>query len=160
MHKRKINWLRRIRQFSWLGGMALFGRMTQAGQPPDPTQNSIATVIIIAAIALPFIVGGGIALVTWLISLGTPTPLVAVEQKKVLKREILPEGVHLPPSTSRPIVLSLGITLMCIGLLLRGIAISLTPDFNIPIILVIGVVVMLVGAIGWVTDDMRVSKGH
>jgi hypothetical protein len=160
MLKRMSNWLRRIRQVSWLGGLALFGRLTQEGQPPDQTQNTVAIVIVIAAIALPFFIGGGIALVTWLISLGTPTQLVSVEQKKVIKREILPEGVHMPPPSSRPFVLSLGIMLICVGLLLRGIAISLTPDFSIPIILVIGVVVMLIGLLGWVGDDLRIHKGH
>jgi hypothetical protein len=150
----------RLRQFSWLGGLALFSRSTQAGQPPDPTQNNVAIVIVVLAIALPLLIGGGIALVTWLVSLGTPTPLVAVDQKKVIKREILPEGVHLPPPSSRPIVLSFGITLICVGLLLRGIAISLTPDFSIPIVLVIGALVTAIGLGGWIGDDLRARKGH
>jgi hypothetical protein len=160
MLKRIIDWKRHLRQPGWLGGLALSTHLAQAGQPPDSTQNTVAIVIVILAIVLPFMIGGGIALVTWLVSLGTPTPLVAVDQKKVVKREILPEGVHMPPSSSRPIVLSLGITLICVGLLLRSVAISLTPDFSIPIILVIGVIVMLIGLLGWVGDDLRVRKGH
>ena len=81
----------KMRQMSWLGGVAVFSGLNQEGQP-DPTQNTVAIVIIILAIALPFMIGGGIALTTWLVSLGTPTQLVAVDQKKVIKREILPEG--------------------------------------------------------------------
>jgi hypothetical protein len=150
----------KMRQMSWLGGLALFGRLDQAAQPPDSPQNTVAIVIILLAIALPFLVGGGIALVTWLISLGTPTPLVAVDQKKIVKREILPEGVHMPPASGRPFVLSLGLTLVCAGLILRSVAINLSETFSIPIILVIGALVTVIGLGGWIGDDLRARKGH
>jgi hypothetical protein len=161
MPKQTTNWIRRFRSAGWLAGVALFARAAQEGQPPaDQTQNTVAIIIVVAAIVLPLIMGGGIALVTWLISLGTPTPLVAVDQKKVIKREILPEGAHMPPPTSRPIVLALGMTLICVGVLLRGIAIALSPDFNVPIILVIGALITFLALLGWIRDDLRAAKGH
>jgi hypothetical protein len=164
MPKHIMKWIRRIRSVSWLAGVALFARAAQAGQPPTPsadqTQNTVAIIIVVAAIALPLILGGGFALVTWLISLGTPTPLVAVEQKRVIKREILPEGIHLPPPSSRPIMLGLGMTLICVGVLLRSIAIALSPDFNLPIILVIGALITFLALLGWIRDDLRAAKGH
>ncbi len=161
MPKHIMNWIRRMRSLSWLAGVVLFARAAQAGQPPaDQTQNTVAIIIVVAAIALPLLLGGGFALVTWLISLGTPTPLVAVDQKKVIKREILPEGAHMPPPSSRPIVLALGMTLICVGVLLRSIAIALSPDFNLPIILVIGALITFLALLGWIRDDLRAAKGH
>lgn len=161
MPKRIVNWTNHLRRYGALTGLALFARAAQEGQPPaDQTQNTIAIIIVVTAVALPLILGAGFGLVTWLISLGTPTPLAAGAQKKVVKREILPEGVHMPPPSSRPIVLALGATLICAGLLLRSIAITITPDFNIPIILVLGALVTFSGLIGWIRDDWRASKGH
>ena len=153
--------LDRIRHTSWLAGLAVFATLPQGAQPPaDSTQNTVAIIIVIAAFALPIVLGGGFALVTWLISLGTPTPLVGSGQNKVVKREVLPDGVHLPPPSSRPIVLSLGVTIIFVGLLFRNIAISLSPDFNVPIIMVLGLIIMLVGLIGWIRDDVKVMGGH
>jgi hypothetical protein len=161
MPKHIMNWIRRIRSASWLAGVVLFARAAQTGQPPaDQTQNTVAIIIVVAAIALPLIIGGGFALVTWLVSLGAPTPLVAVDQKKVIKREILPEGAHMPPPSSRPIMLALGMTLICVGVLLRGVAIALSPDFNLPIILVIGALITFLALLGWIRDDLRAAKGH
>ncbi|HZY44812.1 MAG TPA: hypothetical protein VFF70_08695 [Anaerolineae bacterium] len=161
MPKQIMNWIRHVRSAGWLAGVTLFARAAQDGQPPaDQTQNTVAIIIVIAAIALPLLMGGGFALMTWLISLGTPTPLVAVDQKRIIKREILPEGAHMPPPSSRPIMLALGMTLICIGILLRGVAIALSPDFNVPIILVIGALITFLALLGWIRDDLRAAKGH
>ncbi len=160
MHTRMIEWIRRMRQYSWLGGLAVFSHVSQAGQPQDGSQNTLAIVIILSAIALPFVVGGIIALVTWLVSLGTPTPLNTSDQAKVIKREILPEGVHLPPPSGRPFVLSLGVTILCLGLVVRSFAFEFSPDFSVPIFLVLGAIITAIGLFGWIGDDFRARKEH
>ncbi len=69
---------------------------------------------------------------------------------------MLPPGVHLPAPSIRPLIMSVGLMVICFGVVLRNIAIAVTPDFNIPIVLVIGLVIMAAGSVR--LDSRRLSR--
>ena len=75
-------------------------------------------------------------------------------------RETLPPGVHLPPPSSRPLVLALGTTVISFGIVLRGLAIPITDEISIPIILVLGLLIFAWGLFGWIRDDYRAADKH
>jgi hypothetical protein len=158
MSKHLIAWSRRMSRFSWLAGVALVPGVRQAAQPPS--SESTGSVIILAIAVLgPLILGAGAGFVLWLISRGTPPAAVgALPPEPPKTREVLPPGVHLPPPSIRPLIMSIGLMVICFGVVLRNIAIAITPDFNIPIILVIGLVIMAAGLFGWIRDDYSATR--
>ena len=98
----------------------------------------------------------GAGFVLWLISRGTPPAAIgALPPEPAKTREVLPPGIHLPPPSIRPLIMALGLMVICFGVVLRNFAIAITPDFNIPIILVIGLVIMAAGLFGWIRDDYQ-----
>jgi len=144
---------------SWLAGVALLP-VAQEPQPSGLSTSSIGVIILAIAIIAPIVLGGGAAFIVWLISRGTPPATIGAESPKPVKpREVLPPGVHLPPPSSRPIILSVGLMVISFGVVLRNVAIAVTPDFNIPIVLVIGLLITVAGLFGWIRDDYR-AAGH
>jgi hypothetical protein len=161
MSKHLLAWSRRIAHSSWLAGVALVPGVGQAAQPPAPPPGSNIGALVIVAIAVlgPLVLGAGAGLIIWLISRGTPPAVIgALPPQPARTREVLPPGVHLPPPSIRPLILSVGLMMICFGVVLRNIAIEITPDFNIPIILVIGLVIMAAGLFGWIRDDYRAAR--
>lgn len=153
-----MNWTRRLLRASWAASAALIPRVAQNATPADNT-GSIAVIIILIAILGPIVLGLGIAVVARLISLGTPPAAVGAEPPKPARpREVIPAGVHLPPPSSRPLIIAIGITVMSFGLILRGIAIPIGPGFEIPIILVLGLLILVWGLVGWIRDDWRAAR--
>ena len=153
-----MNWTRRLSRLSWAASAALIPRVAQDAPPANNT-GSIALIIIAIAVLGPIVLGLGIAFVAWLISLGTPPAAVGVEPPKPARpREVVPEGVHLPAPSSRPLILALGVTVMSFGLILRGIAIRISEGFEIPIILVLGLLILMWGLFGWIRDDWRAAR--
>jgi hypothetical protein len=124
-----------------------------------PAANTGAVLILAIAVLGPLVLGAGAGFVIWLISRGTPPAVIgAVPPKPAQAREVLPPGVHLPPPSIRPLVMSVGLMVICFGVVLRNFAIAITPDFNIPIVLVIGLAIMAAGLYGWIRDDYRAAK--
>jgi hypothetical protein len=157
MSKHLFAWSRRMSRISWLAGVALVPGVTQAAQPP--ATDGAGVLILGIAILGPIILGAGAAFVIWLISRGTPPAVIgAMPPAPPRPREVLPPGVHLPPPSSRPLILAIGLMVICFGVVLRNFAISITPDFNIPIVLVIGLVITAAGLFGWIRDDYRAAK--
>lgn len=157
MSKHLIAWFRRMSRFSWLAGVALVPGVMQDAQPP--AANTGAVLILAIAVLGPVILGAGAGFVIWLISRGTPAAVVGPLAPKVARaREVLPAGVHLPPPTIRPLILAVGLMVICFGVVLRNFAISITPDFNIPIVLVAGLLIMTAGLFGWIRDDYHAAK--
>ena len=157
MSKHMITWSRRMSRFGWLAGVALAPGVAQAAQPP--ASSSGAVLILAIAVLGPIILGAGAGFVIWLISRGTPPAVIgALPPQPPKAREVLPPGVHLPPPSIRPLILAIGLMVICFGVVLRNIAISITPDFNIPIVLVIGLAIMAAGLFGWIRDDYRAAK--
>jgi len=153
-----MNWTRRLLRASWAASAALIPRVAQNATPADNT-GSIAVIVILIAILGPIVLGLGIAVVARLISLGTPPAAVGAEPPKPARpREVIPEGVHLPPPSLRPLIIAIGITIVAFGLILRGIAIPIGPGFEIPIVLVLGVLILVWGLIGWIRDDWRAAR--
>jgi hypothetical protein len=157
MSKHLIAWSRRMSRFSGLAGVALAPGVWQAAQPPADSGGAV--LILAIAVLGPIILGAGAGFVIWLISRGTPPAVIGTMPPKPAKaREVLPPGVHLPPPSIRPLVMSIGLMVICFGVVLRNIAIAITPDFNIPIVLVIGLAIIAVGLFGWIRDDYRAAK--
>ncbi|MBI5567080.1 MAG: hypothetical protein HY870_19440 [Chloroflexi bacterium] len=160
MSKHLLAWSRRMSHSSWLAGVALVPGVLQAAQPPAPSaENTAALIVLSIAVLGPLVLGAGAGFVIWLISRGTPPAAIgALPPRPAKPREVLPPGVHLPPPSIRPLIMSIGLMVICFGVVLRNIAISITPDFNIPIVLVIGFLIMAAGLFGWIRDDYRAAK--
>ncbi len=158
MSKHLLAWSRRVSRVSWLAGVALVPGVLQDAQPP--AGNPGAVLIVAIAVLGPLVLGAGAGLIIWLISRGTPPAAIgALPPQPAKPREVLPPGVHLPSPSIRPLIMSIGLMVICFGVVLRNIAIAITPDFNIPIVLVVGLVIMAVGLFGWIRDDYR-AAGH
>ena len=153
-----MNWLHRAVRF---GALASVASIPRAAQPPQPAGNNLGIIIVLAvAIVGPILLGVGFAVVSWIISLGTPPAVVgAVPPKPARPREVLPPGVHLPPPSIRPLIIAVGMTFIAFGIILRGIAIDINADIHLPIILLVGLLIFVWGLIGWLRDDWR-AAGH
>ena len=157
MSKHLLAWSRRMSRISWLAGVALVPGVMQEATPP--AANTGAVIILAIAVLGPLVLGAGAGLIIWLISRGTPPAAIgALPAQPARVREVLPPGVHLPPPSSRPLILAIGLMVICFGVVLRNFAIAITPDFNIPIVLVIGLVIMAAGLFGWIRDDYHAAK--
>ncbi len=156
MSKHLLAWSRRMSHSSWLAGVTLAPGVLQDAPPAG---NTGALIILAIAVLGPLVLGAGAGFVIWLISRGTPPAAIgALPPQPAKAREVLPPGVHLPSPSIRPLVMSIGLMVICFGVVLRNIAIAITPDFNIPIVLVIGFVIMAAGLFGWIRDDYRAAK--
>ena len=153
MPKRIIDLSQRLSCLSGLAGVAL---MSRPGQGPQPSSGSYAGIVVAVAVLGPIVLGGIAAVLVYV--LGRAAPPAAIGELPATpkpKPEVIPAGVHMPPPSIRPLIISLGLTLIAFGVITRDIAIALGPDFNIPIVLTIGVLIMAVGLFGWVRDDYR-----
>ena len=158
MLKHLLAGFRRMSHSSWLAGVALVPGALQ-GTTPSSSESTSAVIILAIAVLGPLILGAGAGFVLWLISRGTPPAAIgALPPESAKTREVLPPGIHLPPPSIRPLIMALGLMVICFGVVLRNFAIAITPDFNIPIILVIGLVIMAAGLFGWIRDDYRAVK--
>jgi hypothetical protein len=158
MSKHLLAWSQRVSRFGWLAGVALAPGVGQAAQPPS-SESTGAVIILAIAVLGPLILGAGAGFVLWLISRGTPPAVIgALPPEPPKTREVLPPGIHLPPPSIRPLIMALGLMVICFGVVLRNIAVAVTPDFNIPIILVIGLVIMAAGLFGWIVDDYHTAR--
>jgi hypothetical protein len=61
-----------------------------------------------------------------------------------------PRGVHLPPPSLLPVVMSVGMSLLGAGLVFRGDWVPANPFLAIP-----GLVVLVAGIVGWVRAANR-----
>ena len=158
MRQYLMNGTRRLSRLSWAASVALMPRVAQDAAPADNT-GTIALIVIAIAIVGPIVLGLGAAFVVRLISRGTPPAVVGAEAPKPARpREVIPPGVHLPAPSIRPLILALGITVMSFGLVLRGIAITISDNLQIPIILVLGLLIFAWGLFGWIVDDWRAAR--
>lgn len=156
MSKHLLAWSRRLSHSSWLAGVALVPGVLQDA---PPAANTGALIVLAIAVLGPLVLGAGAGIVIWLISRGTPPAAIGALPPQAAKpREVLPPGVHLPSPSIRPLIMSIGLMVICFGVVLRNIAIAITPDFNIPIVLVVGLVIMAAGLFGWIRDDYRAAK--
>lgn len=144
---------------SWLAGVALIPGVRQNTAAPGVDLGPI--LIIGAAVLGPIVLGLIIAGISALISRGTPPAAVgAAPAKPAAKPEAIPAGIHLPPPSSRPLVLALGTTVMAFGIVLRGLAIQLSEEVGIPIIFVLGLLIFAWGLFGWIRDDFKAAGKH
>jgi len=144
---------------SGLAGVALIPGVRQDAAAPGVDLGPI--LIVGAAVLGPIVLGLIIAGISALISRGTPPAAVgAAPAKPVAKPEAIPAGIHLPPPSSRPLVLGLGTTVMAFGIVLRGLAIQLSESFGIPIIFVLGLLIFAWGLFGWIRDDYKAAGKH
>ena len=164
MPTRWIELVRRLARPSGLASVALISQVGQGTQPPPPppppadVTSSYAALVLAIAVIGPIVLGAITAAAIWLISLGAPPAVVGSESPQpAAPREVLPPGVHMPPSSIRPLIIGIGLTIISFGVIMRDIAISLSPDVHIPIIVVLGVLVMAVGLLGWIRDDYRAA---
>ena len=147
----------RLSRFSWAGSLALTVVLFQ-GTPP-PSGPSPALIVLLIAVVGSLIIGAGIALLLWFLSLRAPHAAVGAEPKVTKSpREVLPAGVHLPSPSIQPLILALGMTIFVFGVVLRGIAIQIAEGFSIPIIMVLGLLIIIAGFIGWIREDHRAAR--
>jgi len=159
MSQRILAWSRQAARWSGLGGIALVPGVSQEAAAPGVDLGPL--LIVAVALLGPIVLGLGIAFISWLISRGTPPAVVGPQPPKPAKpREVLPAGVHLPPPSSRPLVLALGTTVISFGIVLRGLAIQITDEISIPIILVLGLLIFAWGLFGWIRDDYQAADKH
>ena len=150
------SWTQRILRYSTLAGVAF---VPIAAQEPV-NESNIALIVFIVAVGLTLLVAGGLAVLMWLLSLRSPHANVGAEPKVALKREELPEGVHMPSPSIQPLILAIGMTITVFGIVFRGFAISLGEGFSIPIIMMLGLIVTLVGLIGWIREGRKEAQPH
>ncbi|HSD84411.1 MAG TPA: hypothetical protein VLG46_11150 [Anaerolineae bacterium] len=149
------NWTQRMRRYSALAGVA-FIPLTQG----PVNEGSIAVIVFIVAVGLTLLLAGGLAVLMWMISLRSPHAAIGAEPKVTPKREVLPEGVHLPSPSIQPLILAIGMTVTVFGIVFRGLAIPLAEGFSIPVIMVLGLIVTLAGFIGWIREGRREAQLH
>ncbi len=150
------NWTWRMLRYSTLAGVAFVPITTQT----SVSGGSIAVIVFLVAVALTLVVAAGLALLMWLLSLRSPYANVGVEPKVTKKREVLPEGVHLPAPSIQPLILATGLTVLVFGIVFRGFAIPLGEGFSIPIIMVLGLIITLAGFIGWIREGRKQAPSH
>jgi len=150
------NWTWRMLRYSTLAGVAFIPITAQT----TGNEGSIALIVFLVAVALTLLVAAGLALLMWLLSLRSPYANVGAEPKVAKKREVLPEGVHLPAPSIQPLILATGMTILVFGIVFRGFAISLSEGFSIPIIMVLGLIITLAGFIGWIREGRKEAQPH
>jgi hypothetical protein len=154
-----MKWTYRMSRYGALAGVAFVPVVAQT-QPPV-NEGNIALIVFLVAVGLTLLLAGGLAVLMWLLSLRSPHAVVGAEPKGTPKtREELPEGVHLPSPSLQPLILAAGITIMVIGIVFRGFAISLGESFSIPIIMVLGVIIVVAGFIGWIRENRKEAQPH
>jgi hypothetical protein len=154
-----MKWTYRISRYSALAGVAFVPAVAQTQQPVN--EGNVALIVFLVAVGLTLLLAGGLAVLMWLLSLRSPHAAVGAEPKTTPKKhEELPEGVHMPSPSIQPLILAAGVTIMVIGIVFRGFAISLGESFNIPIIMVLGVVIVVAGFIGWIRENRREAQPH
>src|SRR5512136_1857046 len=127
------NWTWRMLRYSTLAGVAFVPITAQA----PVNEGSLALIVFLVAVGVTLLVAAGLAVLMWLLSLRSPHAAVGAEAKVTKKREVLPEGVHLPSPSVQPLILAIGITITAFGIVFRGFALSLGEGFSIPIIMVL-----------------------
>ncbi len=150
------NWTWRMLRYSTLAGVAFVPITAQT----TVSAGSIAVIVFLVAVALTLLVAAGLAVLMWLLSLRSPYANVGAEPKVTKKREVLPEGVHLPAPSIQPLILATGLTILVFGIVFRGFAISLVEGFSIPIIMVLGLIITLAGFIGWIREGRTEAQSH
>ena len=154
-----MKWTYRMSRYSTLAGVAFVPVVAQTQQPVN--ESNIALIVFLVAVGLTLLLAGGLAVLMWLLSLRSPYAAVGAEPKGVAKkREELPAGVHMPSPSLQPLILAAGITIMVIGIVFRGFAISLGEGFSIPIIMVLGVIIVVAGFIGWIRENRSEAQPH
>jgi hypothetical protein len=149
----------RMSRYSALAGIAFVPVVAQTQQPVN--EGNVALIVFLVAVGLTLLLAGGLAVLMWILSLRSPHAAVGAEPKvPPKKREELPEGVHMPSPSIQPLVLAAGVTIMVIGIVFRGFAISLGESFNIPIIMLLGVIIVVAGFIGWIRENRREAQPH
>ncbi len=150
-----INWTRHLSRYRVLAGIAF---LPIVGQAQAPSESNLALLVFLMAIGLALVVGVGLAVLMWVLSLRSPYAAVGAAPKAAPKKsEELPEGVHLPSPSIQPLITAIGITITAFGLVFRGLAIPLSDNFNIPIIMVLGLIVAVAGMIGWVREGHKAA---
>ncbi len=66
----------------------------------------------------------------------------------------------MPSPSLQPLILAAGITIMVIGIVFRGFAISLGEGFSIPLIMVLGLIIVVAGFIGWIRENRKEAQSH
>ncbi len=150
------NWTRRMLRYSTLAGVALVPITAQT----PLSASSIAVIVFLVAVGLTLLVAAGLAVLMWVLSLRSPHANVGAEPKVTKKREVLPEGVHMPAPSIQPLILATGMTILVFGIVFRGFAISLSEGFSIPIIMVLGLIITLAGFIGWIREGRNEPQPH
>lgn len=150
------NWTQRRWRDSTLAGVAF---VPLAAQEPV-NEGNIALIVFIVAVGLTLLLAGGLTVMMWLLSLRSPHANIGAEPKVTQKREVLPEGVHLPAPSLQPLILAIGMTITVFGMVFRGLAISLAEGFSLPVIMLLGLVVTLAGFIGWIREGRKEAQPH
>ena len=150
------HWIRRLRPYSTLAGVALFPLAQSASD-----EGNTALIVFLVAVGLTLFFAVGLAALMWVISWRSPHANVGAEPKGVAKKsETLPAGVHMPSPSIQPLILAVGVTIVGFGAVFRGFAIQLSEGFSIPLILVLGLIITLAGFIGWVREGRRPEQSH
>ena len=154
-----MKWTYCMSRYSALAGVAFVPVVAQTQQPVN--ESNIALIVFLVAVGLTLLLAAGLAVLMWLLSLRSPHAAIGAEPKGVAKkREELPAGVHMPSPSLQPLILAAGITIMVIGIVFRGFAISLGEGFSIPIIMVLGVIIVVAGFIGWIRENRSEVQPH
>jgi hypothetical protein len=66
----------------------------------------------------------------------------------------------MPAPSLQPLILAAGITILVIGIVFRGFAISLGEGFSIPLIMVLGLIIVVAGFIGWIRENRKEAQPH
>jgi hypothetical protein len=150
------NWTQRRLRDSTLAGVAFVPLAVQ--EPVN--EGNIALIVFIVAVGLTLLLAGGLAVMMWLLSLRAPHANIGAEPQVTQKREVLPEGVHLPAPSLQPLILAIGMTITVFGMVFRGLALSLAEGFSLPVIMLLGLVVTLAGFIGWIREGRKEAQPH
>jgi hypothetical protein len=154
-----MKWIYRRSRYSTLAAMAFVPVVAQTQEPVN--EGNVALIVFLVAVGLTLLLAGGLAVLMWLLSLRAPHAAVGAEPKgTATKREELPEGVHMPAPSLQPLILAAGISIMVIGVVFRGFAITLGEGFSIPIIMVLGVIIVVAGFIGWIRENRKEAQPH
>src|SRR5512143_2260706 len=150
------NWTQQMLHYSALAGVTFIPISAQA----SVNESNIALIVFLLAVGLTLLLGGGLAVLMWLLSLRSPYGAVGAEPKVTRKREELPAGVHLPAPSIQPLILATGMAITVIGIVFRAFAIPLGEGFSIPIIMVLGLIITLAGFIGWIREGRQQERSH
>jgi hypothetical protein len=128
---------------------------------PAVNESNVALTVFFVAVGLTLLLAGGLALLMWILSWRSPHAVVgAAPKSSARQREELPAGVHLPTPSFQPLILAAGITILVIGIVFRGFAISLGEGFSIPLIMVLGLIIVVAGFIGWIRENRKEAQSH